>query len=112
MKLGENSLFAEMQALKSQLSPNLSNADGITQQITANTSSVDFSYVLSQALGKVNQLQAQSAHFATQLELGNPNVTLSDSVIAREKASVAFEATMQVRNKLVDAYKEIMSMTV
>ena len=45
--------------------------------------------------------------------MGDTTVTLSDTVIAREKASVAFEATVQVRNKkLVEAYKEIMSMPV
>ena len=112
MKLGENSLFAEMQALKSQLSPDISNSNEIIKQITSNVSGSDFSALLSQAIGQVNQMQANSAELATQMELGNPKVTLSDTVIAREKASVAFEATLQVRNKMVDAYKEIMSMPV
>lgn len=40
------------------------------------------------------------------------NVSLSDVMIARNKASVAFDATIQVRNKLVDAYKELMNMPV
>lgn len=44
--------------------------------------------------------------------MGDSTVTLSDTVIAREKSGVAFEATVQVRNKLVEAYKEIMSMPV
>lgn len=112
MKLAANSLLAEMDALKSQISSHLVKSDQISSQINANTSGADFSLLLAQALGKVSHLQAQSSHLATQVELGNPKVTLSDSVIAREKASVAFEATLQVRNKLIDAYKEIMSMPV
>jgi len=39
-------------------------------------------------------------------------VTLAEAVIAGNKAGIAFEATVQVRNKLVEAYKQIMSMPV
>ena len=39
-------------------------------------------------------------------------MSLSDVMIARNKSSVAFEATLQVRNKMVDAYKELMNMPV
>ncbi|MGL4713172.1 MAG: flagellar hook-basal body complex protein FliE, partial [Shewanella sp.] len=65
-----------------------------------------------QAVGNVSGLQSASSNLATRLEMGDTTVSLSDTVIAREKASVAFEATVQVRNKLVEAYKEIMSMPV
>jgi flagellar hook-basal body complex protein FliE len=44
--------------------------------------------------------------------MGDENVSLSDVMIARNKSSVAFEATIQVRNKLVDAYKQLMNMPV
>ena len=67
---------------------------------------------MSQAVGTVNELQQNSSNLATRLDMGDTTVTLSDTVIAREKAGVAFEATVQVRNKLVEAYKEIMSMPV
>ena len=43
---------------------------------------------------------------------GDQDVSLSDVMIARNKSSVAFEATIQVRNKLVEAYKEVMTMPV
>lgn len=110
MKIGENSLYAEMQILKGEISPNLLGGANLNQQI--NHDGNDFNSLLSQAIKQVNQLQKHSANLSHQMEMGDPNVTIVDTVIAREKASVAFEATMQVRNKLVDAYKEIMSMPV
>ncbi|MCG9697153.1 flagellar hook-basal body complex protein FliE [Shewanella sp. Isolate11] len=110
MQIGANSLLQEMQSLSGEaklgaISPN------ITQQV-ANTSGSDFGQLLSQAVGSVNALQANSSDLQTRLDMGDTRVSLSDTVIAREKASVAFEASVQVRNKLVEAYKEIMSMPV
>ncbi|BDM63799.1 flagellar hook-basal body complex protein FliE [Shewanella sp. NFH-SH190041] len=111
MQLGTNPLLAEMQVLKGEVAPSAGIAANPIQQIN-NHSGEDFGALLAQAVGQVSQLQSHSAQMATALELGDPTVTLSDTVIAREKASVAFEATVQVRNKLVEAYKEIMSMPV
>jgi flagellar hook-basal body complex protein FliE len=49
---------------------------------------------------------------ATAVEMGDPKVSLAQAMIAGQKSSIAFEATVQVRNKLVEAYKEVMSMPV
>ncbi|MBE8168342.1 MAG: flagellar hook-basal body complex protein FliE [Shewanella sp.] len=112
MQINANELLQEMQSIKGEITPsaNLQGA-GLIREVN-NTSGGDFSELLSMAMGNINQLQANSANLASRLEMGDTTVTLSDTVIAREKASVAFEATVQVRNKLVDAYKEIMNMTV
>jgi len=121
MQIGVNSLLQEMQSLSGQISPShsrslsdLGNELGgtqITRQIN-NTLGSDFGELLTQALGAVGELQSNSGSLATRLDMGDTRVTLSDAVIAREKASVVFEATVQVRNKLLEAYKEIMSMPV
>lgn len=105
MEIGSNSLLQEMQTIKGEVTPSV-----ITPQM--NKSGSDFGQLLAHAIGNVNQLQGQSANLATRLEMGDSSVTLSDTVIAREKASVAFEATLQVRNKIVDAYTQIMRMPV
>ncbi len=110
MQIGANSLLQEMQSLSGEIP-----AGGISSQITRqvnNTSGSNFGELLSQAVGSVGELQANSASMASRLDMGDTRVTLSDTVIAREKASVAFEATVQVRNKFVEAYKQIMSMPV
>lgn len=110
MQIGANSLLQEMQSLSGEIKPS-GITPNITQQVS-NTSGSDFGQLLSQAVGTVNSLQGHSSSMQTRLDMGDTRVTLSDTVIAREKASVAFEATVQVRNKLVEAYKEIMSMPV
>lgn len=43
---------------------------------------------------------------------GDPNVSISDVMIASQKSSVAFQAATQVRNKLVEAYKDVMNMPI
>ncbi|AAN56228.1 flagellar hook-basal body complex protein FliE [Shewanella oneidensis MR-1] len=112
MQIGANSLLQEMQSLKGEVTPSFGiSPNNIVQQVN-NTSGADFGQLLSQAIGNVSGLQSTSSNLATRLDMGDTTVSLSDSVIAREKASVAFEATIQVRNKLVEAYKEIMSMPV
>lgn len=63
------------------------------------------------AIDSVNQQQGLSRDLQASYVRGE-DVSLTDVAIAMQKSSVAFEATVQVRNKILDAYKEIMSMTV
>lgn len=103
MKVG--GLQEEMQALMLDAANTKRPATG--QQVSEN-----FGAIFQQAVNNVNGLQGASSDLATRFDRGDENVSLSDVMIARNKASVAFEATIQVRNKLVDAYKELMSMPV
>lgn len=104
-----NQLLTQMRALQAQASP-------ATQPLSADNSEsndrVDFGSVMKQAIGEVNNLQKTSGDLKTSFELGDPNVNLADVMIASEKASVAFEATLQVRNKLIEAYQEVMRMSI
>lgn len=70
-----------------------------------------FGEVLSNALGQVNKLQNDAEQASVNLAAGKIQ-DVSEVVIATEKASVALQLTMQVRNKVVDAYQEIMRMQV
>ena len=72
----------------------------------------DFAQLIKQSIDKVNATQKASASLATAFEQGDPNVNLSDVMIAIQKASVSFQAMTQVRNNLVSAYKEVMNMQV
>ncbi|MDF1588158.1 MAG: flagellar hook-basal body complex protein FliE [Gammaproteobacteria bacterium] len=73
---------------------------------------VDFTSLLKTAVNQVNETQQAAGKLKTAFEMGDPNVSLADAMIASQKASVAFEATLQVRNKLVRAYEEVMRMSV
>jgi flagellar hook-basal body complex protein FliE len=71
---------------------------------------VDFSTLLKQSVDKVNETQVQANKLATAFERGDTETSLSEVMVSLQKANVSFQAMVQVRNKLVDAYKEIMSM--
>ncbi|HIF9276569.1 TPA: flagellar hook-basal body complex protein FliE [Photobacterium damselae] len=100
-----NGLQAEMQAMGLEAQNTVKPATG--QQVSA-----DFGNLLNDALKTVNNLQGQSSDLATRFDQGDRSISLSDVMIARNKSSVAFEATVQVRNKMVEAYKELMNMPV
>ncbi|MDN3610670.1 flagellar hook-basal body complex protein FliE [Vibrio ostreicida] len=72
----------------------------------------DFGALLNNAINNVNGLSKTSSNLQMRFDRGDEDVSLSDVMIARNKSSVAFEATIQVRNKLVEAYKELMNMPV
>ncbi|MGB3289196.1 MAG: flagellar hook-basal body complex protein FliE [Burkholderiaceae bacterium] len=71
-----------------------------------------FAAELSRSLERVSTLQNDSAAQARAFQMGAPDVSLNDVMIDMQKASIAFQATVQVRNRLVAAYQEIASMPV
>ncbi|OAN18614.1 flagellar hook-basal body complex protein FliE [Photobacterium jeanii] len=103
MKIG--GLQSEMQAMA--LEAQSASRPGTAQQVSA-----DFGALLGDAIKSVNHLQGESSALQTRFDEGDRSVSLSDVMIARNKSSVAFDATVQVRNKLVEAYKEMMNMPV
>ena len=64
------------------------------------------------ALKNATSLQADASDLRTRFDMGDRSINLSDVMIAGQKSSIAFEATVQVRNKVVEAYKTIMNMPV
>ncbi|MEQ1675027.1 MAG: flagellar hook-basal body complex protein FliE [Candidatus Nitrotoga sp.] len=73
---------------------------------------VNFSNVLKSSLDGVAQVQAKSEAMQKAFVLGDDRVSLSDTMIAMQKASINFQTTIQVRNKFVQAYNDIMNMQV
>jgi flagellar hook-basal body complex protein FliE len=71
----------------------------------------DFNSHLKNALGEVNDLQ-QKADQAIQQLVGEGKGDLQETMIALEKADVSFRLMMQIRNKVLEAYQEIMRMQV
>ena len=70
-----------------------------------------FGDALRGALAEVNKLQGQSTDASAAFERGE-TTDIAAVMLARQQASIGFEATLQVRNKLLSAYKDIMSMPV
>jgi flagellar hook-basal body complex protein FliE len=78
----------------------------------SNTPVKGFGEIFQQAISSVNDTQQQAGKLATSFEAGDPKVSLAQVMVASQKASVSFQALTQVRNHLVDAYKDIMNMPV
>ena len=71
-----------------------------------------FSALLRKQLDGGNSSQQQAAKLAELFEIGDENVSLVDVMIAGQKSRVAFSALVEVRNKMLSAYQEIMNMQV
>lgn len=93
-----------------QTSP-LQGIGNIANTSKAASPSVSFGDTLKQALDQVNQLEKQSSYMGELLAAGQID-NLHDVTIAGQKASIAVELTVHVRNKVVEAYQEVMRMQV
>ncbi|KNF08809.1 flagellar hook-basal body complex protein FliE [Gottschalkia purinilytica] len=79
--------------------------------VTQGNTDINFSDYLKQALDKVNDLQLEADNQNLLLATGQVE-NIHDVTIASEKAKIALDLTMAVRNKVVDAYREIMRMQI
>jgi flagellar hook-basal body complex protein FliE len=73
---------------------------------------LDFADALQASLQQVSNTQNHAAELGKRFAMGDDTVSLSDAMIAMQKSSIAFQGTVQVRNKLVSAYHDIMNMQV
>lgn len=108
------------------MSMNVSSVDSLLAQMRAavaaaqgqpggsvqGAGAVSFQEALKTSLDGVNQVQRQAEAMQQAFVLGDDRVTLSDTMIAMQKADIAFKTAVQVRNKFVQAYSEIMNMQV
>ncbi|MBD2858431.1 flagellar hook-basal body complex protein FliE [Spongiibacter sp. KMU-158] len=73
---------------------------------------VDFGAMLKQSIDSVNDAQQRSSQSAAAFERGDKNVTLTEVMVNMQKADVSMKAAVEVRNKFVDAYNEVMRMSI
>lgn len=106
-----NKVLAEMQALRQRSGVNLDRpSDSV--KLVPETNKSEFSQMLSNAINNVNDIQQESSRLKKAYEADEPGVNLAQVMIASQKAGIAFQATTQVRNKLVEAYRDVMNMPV
>ena len=72
----------------------------------------DFSTLLKQSIDQVNDTQKAASKLSSAFSAGDPNVDVTEVMVALQKAGVAFQAMTEVRNRLVSAYQDVMSMSV
>ena len=72
----------------------------------------DFGQILKGTLDQVNQAQVDAQKLAQDFSAGSGNASLQDVMMSLQKANLSFQQMVQVRNKLVSAYHDIMNMQV
>lgn len=78
----------------------------------AETPEAGFTGALKGALKSVSAAQNEASNLQKQVQLENPSVSLEETMVAIQKAQIGFQATLHVRNRLVQAYTDIMNMQV
>ena len=99
-------------SLLSQLRQTAAVAQGNIEPVNNQPASAYFSGVLKSAIETVNETQQKSGELKAAFEMGDRSVGLTQVMIASQKANVSFQAMLQVRNKLVAAYQDVMSMQI
>lgn len=70
-----------------------------------------FAGELQKSLGRISETQQKAYGQAEAFELGQPGVALNDVMVDLQKANISFQMGVQVRNKVVAAYQEVMNMS-
>ena len=104
-----SSILNQNQAL--QRAAGRGGADGIGGGVDGAAGTPDFGAAISNALQQVNAQQTKASELSEAYERGDTHDIVS-VMIERQKASLGFETTLQVRNKLLSAYRDIMNMPV
>ncbi|GKW50427.1 flagellar hook-basal body complex protein FliE [Halomonas sp. NCCP-2165] len=94
----------QMQGLASQAANTAPNASAAAQG--------GFAAELAHSIQRINRLQQTANAQVTAFQAGDPDVALNDVMVDMQKASVAFQMGLQVRNRLVSAYRDVMNMQV
>lgn len=97
------------QMMSSSISPiRANNSSGSAGSVRGSGMASSF----TNALATVNDLQAQAQQLQKEVQMQNPDVSMEVAMVAMQKAQIGFQATLHVRNRMVQAYSDIMNMQV
>jgi flagellar hook-basal body complex protein FliE len=107
---------SKIDAMVAQLKAAAAKMEGGTENtvsgVSAGAPKLDFADALKSSLDQVSAAQRSSQELGKKFAMGDDSVNLSDMMISMQKASISFQTTIQVRNKLVSAYHDIMNMQI
>ena len=113
--IGINQVLSQIRAMQAQAATRTAPVSpGGSGTLTApvNRANGGFADFLSASLNRVSQTQAQASALQQRFELGDPKTDLSQVMLAGAKAQVQFKGLVEVRNRLVQAYQDVMNMPV
>ena len=100
----------------SPVSTTMPTRTGMVQRMpaapTSEVQGAGFSSALKGALAEVSAAQNNATQLQNEVQMENPNVSLEQTMVAIQKAQIGFQATLHVRNRMVQAYTDIMNMQV
>jgi flagellar hook-basal body complex protein FliE len=105
-EINVNSVLAQIRALSAQASSSAPAATSAPAAAQGN----GFGSLLKDSIDRVNSSQNDAAQQQKAFELGDPNTDLSSVMLATSKAQVSFRGMVEVRNRLISAYQDIMNM--
>ena len=110
----DNSRIQAMMAQLKVAAAKPANEAGIVAPVAgdAGAAKVNFADALKNSLSEVSAAQRSAGDMGKRFTMGDDSVSLSEVMVSMQKASIGFQATVQVRNKMVSAYQEIMNMQV
>ncbi|WP_372865366.1 flagellar hook-basal body complex protein FliE [Spongiibacter sp.] len=106
-----DSILNQIRALRQQSPLGPLEAPAASDAV-AETPKVDFGQMMKQSLDNINASQKHAGQLAAAFERGDADVSIAQVMVNMQKAQVSFKAAVEVRNKLVDAYKEVMRMSI
>jgi flagellar hook-basal body complex protein FliE len=106
MSMEINAVLEQMRAMRAQA------GQDIAPPATPVEGQLNFGTVLNETLQGVSETQASAQNMSLRYVSGDESVNLADTMVAMQKASLSFESVVQVRNKVLSAYQEVMSMSV
>ena len=101
-EMNVNQVLAQMRAMSLEA--------GNVKTPEVGSGGADFAAMLKQSIGAVNDTQQTAGKMTEAFETGDASVSLAEVMVASQKATVSFQAMLQVRNKLVEAYQDVMNM--
>ncbi len=105
-------VLAEMRALQARVGPLTSEVSPAALQGGTAPTVPDFATLMKQSVDGVAKMQNSAGALADAYESGDKGVDITRVMLEVQKASLAFHTMTEVRNKLVDAYTQVMNMSV
>jgi len=115
---GINQVLARMQAMQEMAASGKTTVDATGLPLNSGTvaagksTGVDFGEVLKQAVQEVSDAQNTAQAKAQAFQMGAKDMSLEEVMVSLQKANVAFQGMIAVRNKLVEAYRDVTNLQV
>lgn len=108
-EIGINNVLAQIRAMQTQAMQRPAGVPAVAQPAAQKAG---FESVLQGAVNRVNEAQQDSSRLQTAFALGDRNTDLASVMVAGARAQVQFKGMVEVRNRLVSAYQDIMNMPI